>query len=232
MNNIIKFDYLNVRIRSLLIEGQPWFAGRDVATALGYEKPADTVRKHVDDEDKGVSILETPSGAQEMVIVNEAGLYSLIFSSGLPSAKAFKRWVSHEVLPQIRATGRYIAPEVIKDENGIHRFALDGKLYVCLDDIRELRKLKRVKLSYHAEKMEQERQRRESLAEEALKTHPYTYEVAERFLAERHADLEWLIYQMDARKHPEWYFRVGDKQFFSDAFLQEADKAIEWCYEA
>ena len=81
------------------IDGEPWFVGKDVAEALGYSNPRDALAKHVDGEDKGVSQIATPSGIQEMTIINESGLYSLIFSSKLPNARAFKRWVTSEVLP-------------------------------------------------------------------------------------------------------------------------------------
>lgn len=99
-------------VRSLMRDGEPWFVGKDVAAALGYAKPTDEVRKLVDADDRGISKLETPSGVQEMVIINESGLYSLIMSSKLPSAKAFKRWVTSEVLPSIRKTGSYGRPSV------------------------------------------------------------------------------------------------------------------------
>ena len=79
-----------------------------MAAALGYEKPTDAVRKRVDEEDRGISKMETPSGKQEMTIINESGLYSLILSSKLPTAKYFKHWVTSEVLPSIRKTGGYI----------------------------------------------------------------------------------------------------------------------------
>lgn len=99
-------------VRTLSMDGDPWFVGKDVATALGYAKPTDAVRKHVDSEDRGVSKTETPSGEQEVVIINESGLYSLILSSKLPKAKAFKRWVTSEVLPALRKTGSYsVKPE-------------------------------------------------------------------------------------------------------------------------
>ena len=97
-------------IRTVEINGEPWLVGKDVAAALGYEKPTDAVRKHVDREDRGVSKIETPSGTQDMTIINESGLYSLILSSKLPGAKKFKRWVTSEVLPAIRKTGGYMAP--------------------------------------------------------------------------------------------------------------------------
>lgn len=95
-------------IRALEINDEPWFVGKDVAKILGYAKPTDAVRKKVDEEDRGISKMETPSGIQEMTIINESGLYSLILSSKLPNAKKFKRWVTSEVLPQIRQTGGYI----------------------------------------------------------------------------------------------------------------------------
>lgn len=82
--------------------------GRDVATALGYSNTRDALSRHVDVEDKGVVNHDTPSGIQKMTIINESGLYSLILSSKLESAKAFKHWVTAEVLPTIRKTGGYI----------------------------------------------------------------------------------------------------------------------------
>lgn len=85
-------------IRTVNIDGEPWFVGKDVASAIGYVKPADAIGKRVDSEDRGISKMETPSGKQDMVIINESGLYSLIFSSKLESAKRFKHWVTSEVL--------------------------------------------------------------------------------------------------------------------------------------
>lgn len=87
--------------------GEPLFVGRDVATALGYSNTKDALARHVDPEDKGGSRITTPSGEQTMTVINESGLYSLIFSSKLPTAKEFKRWVTSEVLPAIRKTGSY-----------------------------------------------------------------------------------------------------------------------------
>ncbi len=98
------------QIRAVEVDGEPWFVGKDVAEALGYSNPRDALAKHVDGEDKGVSQIATPSGIQEMTILNESGLYSLIFSSKLPSARVFKRWVTSEVLPSIRRTGGYTIP--------------------------------------------------------------------------------------------------------------------------
>ncbi len=96
------------KMRTTTRDNTIWFVGKDVARALGYEKPTDAVRKKVDEEDRGVSKIETPSGTQEMTIINESGLYSLVLSSKLPTAKAFKRWITSEVIPSIRKTGGYI----------------------------------------------------------------------------------------------------------------------------
>lgn len=103
------------RIRTVELDGQGWLVGKDVAEVLGYEKPTDAIRKHVPEEDRGISKMETPSGSQNMTIINESGLYSLIFSSKLPSAKAFKQWVTSEVLPSIRKHGAYLTPETIQN---------------------------------------------------------------------------------------------------------------------
>lgn len=95
-------------IRTVSIKNEPWFVGKDVAQVLGYSDTAQAIRKHVDAEDKGVVEMTTPGGIQPTTAINESGLYSLILSSKLPSAKAFKRWVTSEVLPAIRKNGGYI----------------------------------------------------------------------------------------------------------------------------
>ena len=97
-------------IRTVEIDGEPWLVGKDVALALGYKNPQEAIRDHVDTEDKGVSEILTPGGRQKLPIINESGLYSLVLSSKLPSAKKFKRWVTSEVLPSIRKTGGYSLP--------------------------------------------------------------------------------------------------------------------------
>ena len=96
-------------IRTIEKDGEPWFVGKDVAAALGYKEPTKAAREKVDDDDKGVSKIDTPSGIQEMTIINESGLYSLVLSSKLPTAKKFKHWVTSEVIPSIRKTGSYSA---------------------------------------------------------------------------------------------------------------------------
>ena len=109
MNNISTFNNPAFgSVRAVSVNDEPYFVGKDVAEILGYERPTDAVRKRVDPDDRGVAKMETPSGAQEMTIINESGLYSLILSSKLPKAKEFKRWVTAEVLPAIRKTGGYV----------------------------------------------------------------------------------------------------------------------------
>lgn len=97
-------------IRTVERDGEPWFVGKDIALALGYQNTKDALRKHVAPEDKGGSQIATPSGIQKMTIINESGVYSLIFSSKLEAAQKFKRWVTSEVLPALRKTGAYLTP--------------------------------------------------------------------------------------------------------------------------
>jgi prophage antirepressor-like protein len=103
-------------IRTMTNEkGETFFVGKDVAMALGYSNPLKALRVHVDDEDKGVTEMGTPGGTQKVTFINESGLYSLILSSKLPQARAFKRWVTSEVLPAIRRTGRYeLLPQEVR----------------------------------------------------------------------------------------------------------------------
>ena len=98
-------------IRTVTINNEPWFVGKDVAEALGYAEPRSAVSKKVDNTDRGVAEMETPSGKQNMTIINESGLYSLVLSSKLESAKRFKHWVTSEVLPTLRKTGSYGMPQ-------------------------------------------------------------------------------------------------------------------------
>ena len=98
---------------------EPWFIGKDVATVLGYSNVRDALLKHVDKEDKGVANCDSLGGRQKMTVINESGLYSLILSSKLPRAREFKRWVTSEVLPQIRKTRGYIPLAAEDDEKTI-----------------------------------------------------------------------------------------------------------------
>lgn len=102
-------------VRTIAIDGEPYFVGKDIAVILGYSNPRDALAKHVDDEDKGVAKCDTLGGIQDLTVINESGLYSLILSSKLPTAKKFKRWVTSEVLPAIRRHGIYAVDEVLNN---------------------------------------------------------------------------------------------------------------------
>jgi anti-repressor protein len=103
-------------VRTLVIDNDPWFVGKDVALALGFKTPRDAIRTHVFEEDKGVDSIVTPGGKQQMTIINESGLYALVFGSRLPTAMKFKRWVTSEVLPALRKTGQYQVKELSGSE--------------------------------------------------------------------------------------------------------------------
>lgn len=113
-------------IRTLLIEGEPWFVGNDIATVLGYSRPRDAIRKRVEEEDKMSAKLAPPYNAHNITVINESGLYSLLLTSKLPTAKKFKRWVTSEVIPSIRKYGAYMTADT---------------LYKTMSDPRELAKL-------------------------------------------------------------------------------------------
>lgn len=99
-------------VRTIMIDGEPWFVGKDVAESLGYERTADAIRKHVEEDDKLTRSFADSGQSRQMYIINESGLYSLIFGSKLESAKKFKKWVTSEVLPQLRKTGSYGTPKL------------------------------------------------------------------------------------------------------------------------
>lgn len=104
-------------IRTLMIDDDPWFVGKDVALSLGYGKGKslnNAVARHVHEDDKGVTEIVTPGGKQKVTIINESGLYALIFGSKLESAKRFKHWVTSEVLPTIRKHGAYMTPQTLQ----------------------------------------------------------------------------------------------------------------------
>lgn len=115
MNEMQIFTFNSQEVRTLLVNGEPHFVANDVAKTLGYSNPRDALSKHVDDEDKGVAKCDTLGGKQNLTIINESGLYSLILSSKLPTAKKFKRWVTSEVLPAIRKHGAYMTPKTIEE---------------------------------------------------------------------------------------------------------------------
>ena len=112
MNDLQLFNNPEVgAVRAVEVDGEPWFVGKDVAQALGYNDTDQALRKHVDDEDKLTRLFDGSGQGRSMTTINESGLYSLVLSSKLPGAKKFKRWVTAEVLPTIRKTGGYQLPK-------------------------------------------------------------------------------------------------------------------------
>ena len=137
-NSLVAFNndsFGNIRVME--IDGNPWFIGKDVAIALGYADTSDALKKHVDEEDKLTRRFDWSGQNREMYIINESGLYSLIFESRLPSAKAFKRWVTGEVLPTLRKTGRYSGHSV--EANNINYRSINS---YTPNELRELADLK------------------------------------------------------------------------------------------
>lgn len=108
------FNYQEHNIRVILKDGQPWWVAKDVCEVLEFANHNETL-KRLDGDEKGVSSIDTPGGEQEMLIVNEPGLYCLILGSRKPEAKVFKRWITHEVIPSIRKHGAYLTPEKIEE---------------------------------------------------------------------------------------------------------------------
>jgi anti-repressor protein len=110
MTDLTVFSYSDIEIRTVVRDGEPWFVAADVCKILGLTNPTMALRA-LDEDEKGLSQIETPGGAQNMAVVNESGMYALIVRSDKPNAKPFRKWVTSEVLPAIRKTGRYeVAP--------------------------------------------------------------------------------------------------------------------------
>lgn len=107
MQELQTFNFEELPVRTLEVDGEPYFIGKDVADILGYANGRDALSKHIDSEDKLTSQIATSGQNRNVTIINESGLYSLIFSSKLENAKRFKRWVTSEVLPTLRRTGTY-----------------------------------------------------------------------------------------------------------------------------
>ena len=133
MNDITIFNHLGNNIRVMTDDqGEPWFVGRDLCDALGYTNSRTTIARHPDEDDVSKRyIIDEVGRSQETTLVNESGLYTLIMSSKLPGAKAFKRWVTSEVLPSIRKRGGYLTPEAtreaLRDPDFIIQLAMDLK---------------------------------------------------------------------------------------------------------
>jgi prophage antirepressor-like protein len=115
MTDLIPFDYSGRQVRTVQVDGEPWFVARDVCAVLGIRNVADSLAG-LDEDEKGVATTDTLGGGQQVSTVNESGLYSLIFRSRKAEAKAFKRWVTHEVLPSIRKNGGYVSPNATADQ--------------------------------------------------------------------------------------------------------------------
>lgn len=162
MNDLQKiFKYQDRQVRALRISEVPWFVGKDVAEILGYSKPANALTRHVDDEDKmmGVQnvtpyIVDTQGRKQYPTLINESGLYSLILSSKLPSAKEFKHWITSEVLPQIRKTGKY-APKPLSREELLAKAVLEAD--TMIKEQKELIEQKTKELEEKNNKLEEQK---------------------------------------------------------------------------
>lgn len=118
MNELQLFNFENQEVRTLTIDEEPLFVGKDVAEILGYSNPRKALKDHVDEEDKkdGVTIRDSIGRDQQPTLITESGLYSLIFSSKMPNAKKFKHWVTSEVLPAIRKNGAYQLPQTPEEQ--------------------------------------------------------------------------------------------------------------------
>lgn len=115
MNAVQPFDYQGHQVRTLTVNSEPWFVAPDVAKVLGYSE-ASAMTRTLDDDEKGLQSVQTLGGEQAVTVISEAGLYSAILRSRVEGAKAFKRWVTHEVLPAIRKTGSYSATPALPQD--------------------------------------------------------------------------------------------------------------------
>lgn len=130
-------------IRTVTIDNEPWFVGKDVATALGYKNTADAIGKHIDTDDKLTSQIAIAGQRRDVVVINESGLYALILGSKLESAKRFKRWVTSEVLPAIRKTGSYQKPMTTAEQIQLlaqGNIELKEKIDAVNDDLQEFKR--------------------------------------------------------------------------------------------
>lgn len=144
MNNLQIFSSEEFgEIRTVTIDNEPWFVGIDVAKSLGYANPKNAVPKHVSEEDKLGTQIEYAGQRREVTVINESGLYALIFGSKLDSAKRFKHWVTAEVLPSIRKTGSYQKPMTVAEQIQLlaqGNVKLEEKIEAVNDDLQEFKK--------------------------------------------------------------------------------------------
>lgn len=115
MNELQNFNFEGNEVRTVLINDEPYFVGKDIADVLGYSNTSKAIRDHVDEEDKLTERIVLSGQNREVITINESGMYSLVLSSKLPNAKKFKRWVTNEVLPSIRKHGAYMTDEKIEE---------------------------------------------------------------------------------------------------------------------
>ena len=146
MNEIVKV-YKNSPVRIVEKGGEPWFVAKDVCDILALGNPRSSIAL-LDEDERGVHSMDTPSGKQEMGIISEAGLYSLIIRSRKPEAKAFKRWVTHDVLPSIRKTGAYLSPGMSNEQVKALVATLEEEMYRRIQAENRL-----AKLEAHAEEL-------------------------------------------------------------------------------
>ena len=146
MNEIVKV-YKNSPVRIVEKGGEPWFVAKDVCDILALGNPRSSIAL-LDEDERGVHSMDTPSGKQEMGIISEAGLYSLILRSRKPEAKAFKRWVTHEVLPSIRKTGAYLSPGMSNEQVKALVATLEEEMYRRIQA-----EIRLAKLEAHAEEL-------------------------------------------------------------------------------
>ena len=139
MNDLTTFSNPEFgQVRTVEIDGTPWLVGKDVATALGDAKPQNAISRHVDPEDQKVAPIQgTPGGEQEMLIINESGLYSLILSSKMPKAKAFKHWVTSEVLHLLVCAIAQILKSYFPDDFERQMGWASGLLYNTIRELKE-----------------------------------------------------------------------------------------------
>ncbi len=152
MNNLQIFKNADFgEIRTVTIDNEPWFVGKDAAEILGYTDTNQAIRNHVDDEDKLTRQFNGSGQNRDMTVINESGVYALVFSSKLPKAKEFKRWVTSEVIPSIRKHGAYMTPETL--EAAILNPDTMIRLCTALKDEQDKRRALEAKVSEDAPKV-------------------------------------------------------------------------------
>lgn len=138
-NQLQIYNFQNCAIRTIEKDGELWWVAKDVCSILDIKNNRDTLSKILDEDEKGVANIYTPGGEQQMTIINEPGLYALIFRSRKPQAKAFKRWVTHEVLPRIRRTGAYFPSAPGGESRGGQAGEIAARLTLLEEEVKRLK---------------------------------------------------------------------------------------------